>query len=103
MIEEKLISKVSSIIRCNAKNLESAFMICKAKGFLDKEELLQLEESTIPIRLIISNVMNTSIDEVNDIIWKRRISYEDLLCIIGIYTQDLLAMCKDSYIRRFKN
>lgn len=89
MIVTKLISDVCGSLRTDARNVEIAFSQCKATGVLRKQEFLQLMNSGFPIHQIYSNVMRIPMSETQRKILAGEITYDELLCILGIFAQDI--------------
>lgn len=89
MIVAKLISDVCEALKTDALNVEIAFSQCKATGVLRKQEFLQLINSGIPVHQIYSNVMRIPMSETKNKIIAGAITYDELLCILGIFAQDI--------------
>lgn len=85
----KLISDVCEALRTDARNVEIAFSQCKATRVLRKQEFLQLINSGIPVHQIYSNVMRIPMSETQSKIIAGTITYDELLCVLGIFAQDI--------------
>lgn len=74
----------------NEENTLIAFQQCKLIGFLTVHEAMQISEIGFPVYTIIGTVLGTnSIDARNQVV-EGKITYDDLLCILGIFAQIML-------------
>lgn len=88
MITKILIRRISKS-PADYERIRRALELCKEKGYLSKHELLQLQEAGLPVRLILENILPpTEKRNLDSMIGLGKISYGDLMCVIGILAQD---------------
>lgn len=97
MVEKKLILDVCRLLRNNEKNVVLAVRLCKEKGVLTIEEARQLTSDGIPVVTIIGTVLGITTEEACKQVLDRKITYDDLLCILGIFAQDLMQRSQQKY------
>ena len=91
MIEEKLIQAIARFYNIEYCHLHTIVEQCKAKGVLTIQEYLQLQNQGLPIGRIIGTVLNINFKEEADHLFKiNKITYADLMCMIGIIAQDAM-------------
>lgn len=97
MIENKLISDVCGLMRVDNNEVFSAFQQCKLIGFLRIPEATKLIENGFPIFAIIGTVLRTNALDARNQIVEGKITYDDLLCALGIFAQDLMQRSQQKY------
>ena len=90
MIEQKLISDICRLLRADEKNLSMAFQQCKLVGFLRMTDAMQIINAGIPLFAIIGNILRTNALDARNQISDGKITYDDLLCILGVYAQSIM-------------
>lgn len=91
-IVQAIINDIEKSMRMDAddaKRFRTAVSICEATGFVHINELRQLTEAGIPIFRIASGILRTSAEETSSKFKNREITYQDLICILAIWAQDL--------------
>lgn len=90
MIEQKLISDICRLLRADEKNTLIAFQQCKLIGFLRIQEAMQISEIGFPVYSIIGTVLRTNSTDARNQVVEGKITYDDLLCILGIFAQSIM-------------
>lgn len=91
MITEKLIEAIARFYNIEYYHLHTIVEQCKAKGVLTIQEYMQLQNQGLPIGKIIGTVLNINFKEEADHLFKNnKITYADLVCMIGIIAQDAI-------------
>lgn len=91
MIEEKLIQTIARFYNIEYWYLHTIVEQCKAKGVLTLQEYMQLQNQGLPIGRIIGTVLNITFKEEADHLFEtNKITYADLMCMIGIIAQDAM-------------
>lgn len=91
MIEEKLIQTIARFYNIEYWYLHAIVEQCKAKGVLTLQEYMQLQNQGLPIGRIIGTVLNITFKEEADHLFEtNKITYVDLMCMIGIIAQDAM-------------
>lgn len=90
MVKDILLNRIISLTKADARQVRFAVELCKEKGVLTKQEVMQLTSQGLPIYSILSNILKPAQpNEINFMLDSKRVTYEDLLCILGIIAQDL--------------
>lgn len=90
MIAEKLIDHIIHTSGADARTVRIAIENCKAKGVLTKQEVMQLDNQGLPISRILKTILQPTAPNGLDVILDtKKITYDDLICMIGIIAQDL--------------
>lgn len=97
MIEQKLISDICRLLRSDEKNTIIAFQQCKLIGFLRVQEAMQISNIGFPVYTIIGTVLGTNPTDARNRVVEGQITYDDLLCILGIFAQDLMKRNQQKY------
>lgn len=90
MLVERIIQRLCTIQNIDHSVVMEIILLVKQENYLSKKGAIQLNDLGIPIFSIVSNILSLNQNELDDIFLKRKISYSDLVCIIGIVTQDSL-------------
>ncbi|MGV8135901.1 MAG: hypothetical protein AB2L20_11860 [Mangrovibacterium sp.] len=88
MITKKLIGNISHALHVNPDRILLVLQTCKQHGYMSMEDCMAFAEVGLPVFSIIGNVLSISYDDAMKEIKKGSISYDDLLCMIGIIAQD---------------
>lgn len=89
MITDILLSKIVSHYEADARQVKIAIENCKAKGVLTKQELWQLDRQGLPISRILTTIIKPAhTDGLISLLDSRKITYDDLVCMIDIIAQD---------------
>lgn len=97
MIEKVLISDVCLLMCIDKNNVLSVFQQCKLIGFLRIPEATKLVNSGFPVYTIIGTVLGTNALDGHNKVSDGKITYDDLLCILGIFAQDLMQRSQQKY------
>lgn len=90
MITEKLIEHITSYFRADHTQVKIAVKQACAKGILTKSEVMQLDNQGLPISRILRTILGvTTKDGLDIILSQNKVTYSDLLCMIGIIAQDI--------------
>ena len=93
VVVKTLIDDICRIMIAGEKsraNIYTAVRQCEAKGKFDRGELLQLTEAGIPVVAILSRILRTTQQDVSRMAAAGEISYQDLICAMAIFAQDLM-------------
>lgn len=80
-----LIKNIAYLLGADERQISVAVFNAAAKGRLDEHELRQLESQRLPISRVFEDVTHRSIELA---ILDKAVSYEDLLCMLGIIAQE---------------
>lgn len=90
MITEKLIEYITSSIGADQHQVQIAIEQCRAKGVLTKQEVMQLDNQRLPVSRILRTILSiTTKDGLDIVLSQNKVTYSDLLCMIGIIAQDI--------------
>jgi len=90
MITEKLIEHITSSIGADHHQVRIAIEQCRAKGVLTKQEVMQLDNQGLPVSMILRTILSiTTKDGLDIVLSQHKITYHDLVCMIGIIAQDV--------------
>ncbi|MBF0577729.1 hypothetical protein [Dysgonomonas sp. GY617] len=91
MIAEKLIEDISAYLGSDHNQVKIAIEQCRAKGVLQTQEVLQLERQGLPISKVLRAILSIKCNDGLGIILDRnQVTYNDLMCVIGIIAQDAM-------------
>ena len=89
MITKILIMDIVKFLDADYLQIKTAIEQCRTKGILTKHEMLQLANQGLPIIPILRTMLKVSmLNELESALDNREVTFEDLLCIIGIIAQD---------------
>lgn len=74
----------------DSNNVFAAFQQCKLIGFLRIPEATKLMQSGFQVYTIIGTILRTNELDGHNQVSDGKITYDDLLCILGIFAQDLM-------------
>lgn len=97
MIENKLISDVCRLLCVDSNNVFAAFQQCKLIGFLRIPEATKLIQNGFPVYTIIGTILRTNALDGHNQVSDGKITYDDLLCILGIFAQDLMQRSQQKF------
>lgn len=89
MIEQELISDICRSLHLDDKNMQTVFINCKLFGFARIQEVCQLTSMGVPVLPILSGVLKITQIDVRNRVVNGEVSYEDMLCVLGIFAQEL--------------
>lgn len=93
MVIERLLEDISKIMRMDKISQERFVLvlsICQQQKFMGIHEFRQLTELGIPIGKILKTILIAPMEQVRNTIENKSVSYEDLICCISIFAQDLM-------------
>lgn len=89
MITEHIIMDISVFLRTDKSEIESVIENVKTKRYLQMQDVRQLQKIGIPVIPIISSIMKVNTEQAFCLIGNCKISYQDIMVILGIIAQDL--------------
>lgn len=92
MITEKIIEDIAHSLGSDQRQVKIAIEQCRAKGVLTRYEVRQLERQGLPVSRVLRTILNKQpTGSVNIVLDGNHVTYDDLMCIIGIIAQDIKA------------
>lgn len=96
MITELLIQQITGSLDSDHNQVMIAIELCRTKGILTKQEIMQLDNQGLPISRIIRTIFHMKQEHPIEIILDRYpVTYNDLMCMIGIIAQDVMLKQKN--------
>lgn len=101
VIIEKLVKSISNDLHLDHKYILTILSHVRNKGFLTIQELMQFENNRLPISTVLCNIMGSTVKDIEFALSQRAISYDDVICCIGIIAQDLKVQSQQRFLNRY--
>lgn len=101
IIVEKLVKSICNDLYLDHKYILTILSHVRDHGCLTIQELMQFEDNGFPIRPILCNIMQVTYADIEFALSQRAISYDDVICCIGIIAQDLKVQAQQRFLNRY--
>lgn len=104
MITEKIITRMCSLIKADERKLATIIDNVSKVGYVRSHDIKELASLGLPVVEVAAGVLNVSNQQACGCFLddsKSKISYQDLLVIIGIIAQDFQLRAQQSIINKY--